>query len=45
MVKEIRELFYDCSDEGFCVRKSLGEIDEKKLVEVLEKYHKLLGFV
>lgn len=45
MVKEIRELFYDCSDEGFCVRKSLDEIDEKKLVEVLEKYHKLLGFV
>lgn len=45
MVKEIRELFYECSDEEFCIRKSLDEIDESKLVEVLEKYHKLLGFV
>lgn len=45
MVKEIRELFYECSDEEFCIRKSLDEIEESKLVEVLEKYHKLLGFV
>ena len=42
MVKEIRELFYECSDEEFCIRKSLDEIEESKLVEVLEKYHKLL---
>ena len=45
MTKEIRELFYDCSDEEFCVRKSMDEIEEDKLVEVLEKYGKLLGFV
>ena len=45
MTKEIRELFYYCSDEEFCIRKSLDEIEESKLVEVLEKYHKLLGFV
>ena len=45
MVKEIRELFYECSDEEFCIRKSLDEIEEQKVVEVLEKYHKLLGFV
>lgn len=45
LVKEIRELFYECSDEEYCIRKSLDEIEEKKVVEVLEKYHKLLGFV
>lgn len=45
LVKEIRELFYECSDEEYCIRKSLDEIEDKKLVEVLEKYHKLLGFV
>mgnify|MGYP000352710771 FL=1 len=45
MVKAIRELFYDCSDEEFCIRKSMDEIEEDKLVEVLEKYRKLLGFV
>lgn len=45
MVKDIRELFYECSDEEFCIRKSLDEIEEKKIVEVLEKYHKLLGFI
>lgn len=45
MTKEIRELFYDCSDEEFCIRKSMDEIKEDKLVEVLEKYGKLLGFV
>lgn len=45
MVKEIRGLFYDCHDDELCIRKSLDEIEENKLVEVLEKYHKLLGFV
>lgn len=45
MIKEVRELFYHCSDEEFCIRKSMDEIKEDKLVEVLEKYHKLLGFV
>lgn len=45
MVNEIRELFYEYPDEEFCIRKSLDEIEEKKVVEVLEKYHKLLGFV
>lgn len=45
ITKEIRELFYDCSDEEYCIRKSVDEVEEDKLVEVLEKYHKLLGFV
>lgn len=45
MIKEIRELFYHYSDEEYCVRKSTDEIEESKLIEVLEKYGKLLGFV
>lgn len=45
MIKEVRELFYECSDEEFCIRKSLDEIEENKIVGVLEKYHKLLGFI
>lgn len=45
ITKEIRELLYDCSDEEYCIRKSVDEVEEDKLVEVLEKYHKLLGFV
>lgn len=45
MIKEIRELFYDCSSEDFCLRRSMDEIEEEKLVEVLEKHCKLLGFV
>lgn len=45
MVKEIRELFYEYSDEEYCIRKSIDEIEEEKLIEVLEKHHKLLGFV
>ena len=45
MVNEIRELFYHCSDEEYCIRKSMKEIEEDELVKVLEKHGKLLGFV
>lgn len=45
MVKEIRELFYHYPDDEYCIRKSADEIEEGKLVEVLEKYSTLLGFV
>lgn len=43
-LKEVREHFYDCSDEEFCIRKELSEVDENKLFEALDKYSKLLGF-
>ncbi|UBD75695.1 hypothetical protein K6V26_04955 [Parabacteroides goldsteinii] len=44
-IKEIRGLFYDDSDGEFCIRKSVDELDEDRIIEVLEKYKKLLGFV
>lgn len=44
-IKEIRGLFYDDSDEEFCIRKSIDELEENQIIEVLEKYKKLLGFI
>lgn len=45
LIKDISNIFYDMRDEDseIVFRKTISEIDQDKLFEVLKKYHKILG--
>lgn len=43
-IKEIKDVFYDCSD-GYCVGKEYSEVNFEKLKKIIDNNDDLLGFI
>lgn len=44
LIRELRAIFYFDDGDDFVIRRPLEEVDEKRLVAVLEKHGRKLGF-